>query len=508
MRRLLAWILMFPLGTPAAAQALPTEDPVIRKMWDEGMGDRSQVESLAQVLTDSIGPRLTGSPGHQSATEWLRLMYERWGIPARTERYGTWIGWRREHTHVDLIAPRVRTLAGTLLAWSPGTPGPVEGDVVALPEGTTAEAFRAWLPGVRGRFVLVAPAEPTCRPADAWEEHGRPASLARIRQQRSAAQDAWTRRLAAAGRAVIQQLEAAGAAGLVTTRWSDGWGASKIFDAYSGRIPTVHLSCEDYGLVFRLAERNQGPRLRLDARSAVLGEVPVFNVVAELRGRELPDEYVLLGAHLDSWDGASGATDNGTGTVMMMEAARLLRLAYPEPRRTILIGHWGGEEQGLHGSAAFAEDHPEVIQGLQAAFNHDNGTWLIDTIRTLGLSRAGDHITRWLARIPPEFAGHIALDSPGLPTDRGSDHVSFLCHGAPSFRLLSPYGDYRRYTWHTDLDTYDKIAFDELRANATLTAMLAYLASEDPERMPRDRRVLPPGQSWPTCSPAQRSPGR
>ena len=100
----------------------------------------------------------------------------------------------------------------------------------------------------------------------------------------------------------------------------------------------------------------------------------MYNVVGELRGTELPDEYVLLTAHLDSWDGASGATDNGTGSTMMMEAMRILKEVHPQPRRTILVAHWGGEEQGLIGSGAFAEDHPEVVDGLQAAFNQDNGT--------------------------------------------------------------------------------------------------------------------------------------
>ena len=169
-------------------------------------------------------------------------------------------------------------------------------------------------------------------------------------------------------------IEAAGAAGVVTARWSNDWGANRIFSASTTRIPSLHLSCEDFGLVHRLASNDQGPRLRLDAESEFLGEVPVYNVVGELRGTELPDEYVLLTAHLDSWDGASGATDNGTGSTMMMEAMRILKEVHPQPRRTILVAHWGGEEQGLIGSGAFAEDHPEVVDGLQAAFNQDNGT--------------------------------------------------------------------------------------------------------------------------------------
>jgi DNA-directed RNA polymerase specialized sigma24 family protein len=277
---------------------------------------------------------------------------------------------------------------------------------------------------------------------------------------------------------------------------------NKVFSASTRTVPVMDVSCEDYGLLHRLATNNQGPRLRLDARAEQLPDAPMFNVVAELKGTEKPDEYVLLGAHLDSWDGASGATDNGTGTVMMMEAMRLLKAAYP--KRTILVGHWGPRSRGLIGSRAFAEDHKEVVDGLQAAFNQDNGTWRVEYIRMMGLTGAASHFGRWLSVIPTEIEGLIDLDIPGVPETGGSDHMSFLCAGAPSFRLQSNYPDYRQYTWHTNRDTYDKVIIDDLKNNATLAAMLAYQASEDPERVARDKRVMttPSGTTtpWPRCS--------
>jgi carboxypeptidase Q len=508
----LAAFMLALAGTPAAAQAFPTDDAVLRRMWAEGMTDRSQVARLAQVLMDSIGPRLSGSPGYDAAGDWLVEVYRRWGVPVRREAYGTWPGWRRGHTHLDLVAPRQRTLEGMLLAWSPGTRGAVEGDVILAPDLPDSAAFRAWLPAARGRFVLWSAAEPTCRPDENWERLARRESVERMRQERDAARRAWGMRLQRLGRGALAQLEQAGAAGVLTSLWSGGWGVNKVFSAATRGIPMLDVSCEDYGLLFRLAANGQGPRVRLDARAEDLGERPVFNVVAELRGTELPDEYVLLSAHLDSWDGASGATDNGTGTVMMLEAMRLLRLAYPNPRRTILAGHWGGEEQGLIGSRAFAEDRPEVVRGLQAAFNQDNGTWRVEYIRMMGLTGAGAHFGRWFGRLPPELTGGITLDIPGEPERGGSDHMSFLCAGAPAFRLQSHYPDYRQYTWHTNRDTYDKLILDDLRGNATLAAMLAYLASEDPGRVPRDQRVLPPGSGgqpgWPACHTARRSGGR
>ncbi|HLG04844.1 MAG TPA: peptidase M28, partial [Gemmatimonadales bacterium] len=160
--RLLAFLALS--GTPLAAQSFPTEDPVLRRIWSEGMVS-SQAMGLIQVLTDSVGPRLTGSPGMLSGQEWLKANYAKWGISARSEQYGTWIGWRRGTTQVDLLAPRVRTLDGMMLAWSPGTRGkPVQGTTVILADPGDSASFAAWLPQVKGKFVLGSPAEPTCRP--------------------------------------------------------------------------------------------------------------------------------------------------------------------------------------------------------------------------------------------------------------------------------------------------------------------------------------------------------
>ena len=236
----------------------------------------------------------------------------------------------------------------------------------------------------------------------------------------------------------------------------------------------------------------------------------MFNVVAELKGTQLPNEYVLLSAHLDSWHGATGATDNGTGTLTMLEAMRILKNTYPNPKRTILVGHWGGEEQGTIGSLSFGEDHPEVINGLQVAFNQDNGTWRAELIEAQGFAKAGANLARWVSLVPTDISDSLRLQVPGAQANTGSDHSSFVCRPAPAFRLQSSYPEYRQYTWHTNRDTYDKIVFDDLKQNATLAAMLAYAASEDPERVSREQSVLPPqanGQprAWPTCGRARRS---
>ena len=505
-------IILAIAGPTLPAQTFPTGDSVIKRMWAEGMTEKSQAYRLSQVLLDSIGPRLTGSPIHHGAMDWAVKMYESWGIPARKAQYGTWRSWRRGRTHADLIGPRFRTLEVTMLGWSPGTRGAVEGEVILMPEVADTTAFNAWLPQARNKFVLTSFAEPTCRPDEKWVELARPATVERMRAQRDTARRAWNQRVQRAGGNLNNRLEAAGAAGVITTNWSAGWGVNKIFTASTQRMPAFDASCEDYGLLFRLAENKQGPRVRIDADAEFLGERPIFNVIGEIKGTALPNEYVVLSAHFDSFDSASGATDNGTGTITMMEAMRIIKAAYPNPRRTIIVGHWGGEEQGLIGSGAFAADNPDIVNGLQASFNQDNGTWRIDYIRMQGFAEAGTSFGKWMSKVPNEIADNIRLDIPGVPETGGSDHMSWICRGAPGFRLQSHYPEYRQYTWHTNRDTFDKIVFDDLRNNATLTAMLAYMASEDPVRVSRAQRELPPnaqGQPgrWPTCNTPRRSSG-
>jgi hypothetical protein len=219
-------------------------------------------------------------------------------------------------------------------------------------------------------------------------------------------------------------------------------------------------------------------RLNLDAQ--LLGEQPVFNTVARIAGAEKPNEYVMLSAHFDSWDGSSGATDNGTGTITMMEAMRILKQVYPRPKRTILVGHWSGEEQGEAGSLAFREDHPDVMKGLQALFNQDNGTGRIVRMSAGGLPDADVHIRGWLDKLPTELKTQIQYGGVGNAAGGGSDDFSFSCAGLPAFGLGALSWNYNNYTWHTDRDTFDKVVFDDLKSNATLTAMLAYLAAEDP----------------------------
>ena len=528
MRRVLsAACLLAAVTTTAAAQfGQPTgfavDDAILRRIWAIET-DSSQLPQLAQALFDSLGPRLTASPGMTAAQNWLLARYTAWGITARKEQYGTWRGWRRGTSHVDLVAPRVRSLEATMLAWSPGTPRgrPVRAGVVILPDVADSSAFAAWLPQAKGKFVLISLAQPTCRPDDSWEKWATQSTADTMKARRTAAQQAWQQRLQRTGYAgtgtvaaiapLSRRLEAAGAAGIIGSLWSQGWGVQKIFQAYTDRAPVLDVACEDYGLLYRLAENKQAPVIEVTAESQALGEVPVFNVVGEIKGTQLPNEYVMLSAHFDSWDGGSGATDNGTGSIVMMEALRVLKLVYPNPRRTILVGHWSGEEQGLNGSRGFVKDHPEIVSGLQALFNQDNGTGRIESMSASGFPDASAALARYLARVPAEITRNIKFSFPGNPSGGGTDHASFVSCGATGFGLGSGDWDYGRYTWHTNRDTYDKLSFDDVKNNAALAAMLVYLADQDTTRISRDKRTVfaptPSGQpgSWPECRDAQRT---
>ena len=490
--------LSFCIAAPIRAQStpsFPTDDPVLKRIWSIGM-DSSRVEQLAASLIDSIGPRLTGTAIQRNAQKWLVAQYRSWGIDAVNERYGTWRGWRRGPSHVDMLSPRVRTLEATMVGFSPGTRSRslVAGTII-LPLFRDSSEFVRWLPKARRKLVLVSAPPVSCRPTTDWQQFATPQSRARYDAERAELTREWTGpsvrgtgySMALGGGKLGMRLEKAGVAGVLTSRPKDEYGTREIFETYNTRAPVLSLSCEDYGLVYRLTERGIKPRLRLRLDARFLGEQPVANTIATVRGVAKPNEYVFLSAHFDSWDGSSGATDNGTGSITMLEAMRILKQAYPQPRRTIRVGHWTGEENGLVGSKAYREDHPDVAWGTHALFNHDNGTGRVESIGALGFLGGDAYARAWLAKLPDVFRTQIRYAGVGSPGTGGSDDFSFYCDGTPAFTLAGIRWNYTNATWHTERDTYDKIVFDDLKANATLVAMLTYLASEDSVKIPHVR---------------------
>ncbi len=495
-------------------------DTVVDNMVKEAT-ENSQLEPLAHHLLDVIGPRLTGTPQLKQANDWIVDTYKKWGIGAENQQWGEWKAWDRGITHIDLISPRVQTLDGMQLAWNPSTgPKGVTAEAVIMPMFNTKDDFTSWLKTIKGKFVMISPNEVTGRTDDNWKEYGTEESIEAIKKHRDSMNGLFRENLKITGLSNwrgtslneegIKLLESSGAAGIITSYWSREIGSNKIFGASTDKIPTVDIELEDYTMLYRMAENGSKPTLKIVAESKDLGTAPVFNTIGTIKGTEKPEEYVILSAHLDSWDGATGATDNGTGTIVMMEAMRLLKKFYPNPKRTIIVGHWGSEEQGLNGSRAFVEDHPEMIPNIQAVFNQDNGTGRVVDLSGAGFLHAYEYITRWLEAVPNDITKHIETNFPGSPSGGGSDNASFVAAGAPAFNLSSLSWDYGTYTWHTNRDTYDKIVFDDVRSNAILTAILAYMASEDDTKTSNERIILPNSrrtgkqQEW----PAQKSPER
>jgi len=469
------------------------KDPVIENIIKEAK-ENSQLERLGHELMDVIGPRLVGTPQMKKANDWAVAQYEKWGISAKNEKWGDWRGWERGITHIDMIYPRIETLDGTQLAWNPGTSKKgITAEMIALPSVKDSISFQKWLVNVEDKFVMISMNQPTGRPDYNWKEFATEESFKKMKEERESQTKEWRENIRKTGynrRSIISALENAGAAGLVSSSWSKGFGVNKIFSARTKKIPMVDLELEDYTMLYRMVEYGKKPKIKIVAQSKELGVVPSFNTIAEIKGVEKPDEYVILSAHFDSWDGGTGATDNGTGTIVMMEAMRILKKIYPNPKRTILVGHWGSEEQGLNGSRAFVEDHPDIIKNIQAAFNQDNGTGRVVRLSGQGFLHAYDYLGRWLEAVPKDITKHIETTFPGVPGGGGSDYASFVAAGVPAFSLSSLSWSYWNYTWHTNRDTYDKIVFDDVRSNAILTAILTYMACED-KKTSTEKSILP-----------------
>lgn len=485
--------------------------PVVQAMYDESKNN-SQLENLAHELLDGVGPRLVGTPQMEQANNWAVSKLKSWGVEARNEAYGTWVAWERGITHVDMIAPRIKTIDAMQLAWSPATKKPITGDVIAMPLFNSKDEFTAWLPKVKGKIVLMSMMQQFGRSDYQYKEFATPELYEKITKEKAAATAAWNKSISISGyssNTLPELFENNGAIAVVISNWTGIMGANRIFGAKTKKIPMLDFSVEDYGILYRLAANGKAPTLTINTQSKSNGLAKSYNTIGEIKGTEKPHEYILLSAHLDSWDGGQGATDNGTGTLAMMEAIRLIKKHYPNNKRTILICLWNGEEQGLNGSRAFVADHPEIIKNMQALFNQDNGTGRVVNVSGSGFEKSYDFMSKWISGVPSDVSRHIETSYPGTPSSGGTDHASFVTAGAPGFGLGALGWGYFNYTWHTNKDTYDKIVFDEVRNNAILIASLAYMASEDAEMIDKTKRVMPLGPDGkPMIWPSPQAPAR
>jgi len=282
-----------------------TQEQIVEAIQKEAH-ENSQLEQLAYELMNLNGPRLVGTPQMKSAHDWAVNTYKKWGISAENQQWGTWHGWERGITHVDMVSPRIASLHATQLAWNPSTGKKgITAPLITLPKVSDSLAFARWLPNVKGKIVMVSMLQPAGRPDYNWEEFATEESFEKMKSEREKIEDAWRQNMKNTGytsRNINAALENAGAVGIAQSRWSKAFGANKIFSANTKKIPAVDISLEDYGMLYRMVEKGANPQIKIVAESKELGEVPTFNAIATIPGKELPNEAesrtILVKRHL------------------------------------------------------------------------------------------------------------------------------------------------------------------------------------------------------------------
>jgi carboxypeptidase Q len=493
------------------------------KIRREGM-ERSQIMRTLHYLTDLYGPRLTGSPNHEAAAEWAARQMRAWGlVNARLEpwNFGR-VGWQNERVSAHIVAPVKDQLTCEVLAWTPGTNGAVTAQAFQLtpPERPTKEELAAYLDGVKGkvkgRIVLVGKPQfvpvtlnPTPRRLDDQQTRANfdPANPnAGQRPSRSGRQSETPdpSRLTSAqiGEQIDQFLLTNGA----LVRVNDAGREHGQIRAFSNRtydparvVPTVVMRNEDYGRVARILADGTPVELEFNIVNRVYPEGRTsYNTLAEIEGTDKKDEVVMLGGHLDSWHAATGATDNAVGCAVMMEAARILQAVGVKPRRTIRVALWSGEEQGLLGSRAYVKERFGSFEQPKAAyekfagyFNIDSGTGRARGMSVFGPPEAAQLLRQALA--PFDDLGVVGAAATARRGGGSSDYASFNEAGLPGISVLQDPIEYEAATWHTNLDTYERVIEDDAKKSAVVIAAAVYHLAMRDEMLPRfTRDRMPP----------------
>jgi len=513
--------------------------------------NRSQILQTLHVLADVYGPRLTGSPNLKSASEWAVQQMTSWGL--KNGHLEPWdfgrAGWANERVTAHLVSPAKDALVVEVLAWTPSTTGVARGQAVqiTLPARPTATDMATFLEGIKstikGRMVLVGPhlAVPvTFNPVPLRREDADVVSLLNTppaQPPQAAAATAPARsdegqRPLTNGQ-VQEQLNQFLLANGALVRINDAGrdhGQIRAFDNATRDVtkapPTVVMRNEDYGRISRLLADKRQVELEFEIvnRSYPEGRTS-YNTIAEIPGTDKADEIVMLGGHLDSWHAATGATDNAIGCSVMMEAVRILSAIGAKPRRTIRIALWSGEEQGLLGSRAYVRQHfgtfedqkPEYAK-LSAYFNMDSGTGRIRGLTAFGPSATGDVLRE--ATAPFKDLGMLGATTTRSRGTGGTDSTNFNAAGLPGINTVLDPIQYQTYTWHTNLDTYERIVEDDVKKAAIVIAGAVYHLAMRDELLPRfskDQMPRPPGTPPPpqpsaappsssgTAAPATRS---
>jgi hypothetical protein len=512
--------------------------------------DNSKILETVHVLTDVYGPRLTGSPSLKAAGEWVIEQLHAWGLKNGHLEPWDWgrPGWTNERLSAHLVSPVSDALVAEALAWTPGTNGAVRGQAMqlTLPERPTREVLTAHLDtlaaAVKARIVLVgAPqrvlvtfnAPPLRREdADVLTQLSQPPPQQQPQQQQpqqqqqrdgqpqpltnNQIQEQLNQFLVTNG-ALARINDAARDHGQIRAFGRTGVAQEENFDLAKAP-PTLVMRNEDYGRVWRLLADGRSVELEVDIVNRIHPEGrTAYNVIAEIPGTDKADEVVMLGGHLDSWHAATGATDNAIGCAVTMEAARILMAIGAKPRRTVRVALWTGEEQGLLGSQAYVREHFGMVEEpkpeharFAGYINIDSGTGRARAMTVFGPPAAGSILREALA--PLADLGVLGATTTRSRQRGGTDSTSFNEAGLPGINVLQDPIEYQSYTWHTNLDTYERIVEDDVKKSAiAIAAAVHHLAMRD-EQLPRftgeemPRRPQPPQQQQQQQPPTTEQP--
>lgn len=427
---------------------LPPSDPIVGSVVREER-ENSQVMTYLEHLTTAIGPRLTGSTKLDQACEWTRREFEKMGLRARLEQWGSFpVGYDRGAWSAKMTVPEPLPLTIGFNAWTPGTPGPVSGPAILAP--TSDPELASLKTKLKGAWVISSEREAEKYRA-AYEE--------------------------------------AGIAGVIRTEGGDLIHTSWDFRVAEGQLPrlvTVTMLGSQHRKIVDFLRSGKEVQLTIDIDVAFRkGPIPLYNVIAELPGSEKPDELVIVGGHLDSWDGATGATDNGTGVCTTLEAARILTAAGAKPKRTIRFMLWTGEEQGMLGSRAYVKAHPGELPKISAVMVHDGGTNYVSGIQALeSMVPSLEKALGPLFHLDEELTFRIR-EGGAQRFGTGSDHDSYLTAGVPGFHWLQAGRANYAFGHHTQNDTLDLVIPEYQRHSSMVVAIGALGIANLPELLPR-----------------------
>jgi hypothetical protein len=531
----LCLILSF-LCLPILGQST-TEPDLLARIRKEA-NDNSQIMKTMHMLTDVYGPRLTGSPNHKNAAEWAMKQMQSWGL--QNGHLESWNfghpGWLNERLTAHVISPIKDSLVCEVLAWTPSTKGTVQAKAyqLLLPDRPTQEQLTATFgrekSRVRARIVLVGkPAvipvnlNPPAKRLDDTQLQQRfgpnprpfpqptptPSPGPRPLTQRQL--DTQIDKFLKESGAVVRVNDAAREHGQIRAF------NNRTFDVDKA-IPTVVMRNEDYGRISRIMSDGTEVQLEFNIVNRVYPEGSTsYNTIAEIRGSDKADEVIMLGGHLDSWHAATGATDNAIGCAMMMEAARILNKLGLKPRRTIRVALWSGEEQGLLGSQAYVREHFGSFESPKPGyekfggyFNIDSGTGRVRGASVFGPPEAAQIVRGILEPFKEDgVVGVVASRNRGLG---GSDNTSFSNAGLPGIGMGQDPIEYGTHTWHTNLDTYERIVLDDVKKDAVVVAWAAYQLAMRDDLLPRLAKdtmpARPPATADETPLPAVTTPAK